>query len=118
MTHWLPYLLAAAGAAGILFGLVCYGELRRWARQCQRARIAIAHKRRVQLEAPLVEWLEWSNALGRDESARGRIIYRNGPVSVAILKPAPPKVERVSRRRLLAERLHLARRPRQEEAAA
>lgn len=88
----LELVLGAAGLVVVLalaFAGRCYLELHRWARQCQGARIAIAHKRRVQLDAPLVEWLEWANMLGADEASRGRIIYRNGAVSVAILKPRP-----------------------------
>lgn len=81
---------AVFGTCGVLFGLACYRELHKWARQCQNARIAVAHKRRVQLNAPLTEWLQWANALNRDESSTGRVIYRNGHVTVAILRPKSP----------------------------
>lgn len=73
------------GMIGLMFGLRCYLELWRWARQCQGAQIAIARKRKVQLSAPLVEWLLWCNNLeGRDES--GRVVYRNGDVTVAVIR--------------------------------
>lgn len=86
----LDIIVLVAGALGVAFGVRCYVELYRWARQCQGARIAIAMNRRVQLQAPLVEWLNWTNALEGDERSTGRVVYRNGKVTVAILKPADP----------------------------
>jgi hypothetical protein len=103
----LELALAGAAVLGLLFGLRCYLELRRWARICQRVRIAIAHKQRVQLDAPLTEWIAWANGLGRDEASRGRVLYRNGHVSVAILKPSRPVATLERRRR---PRLSLRRR--------
>ena len=77
------------GAVGILFGIRCYVELWRWAKQCQRAQIAVAYKQRVKLSAPLVEWLLWVNQL-RDADSNGRVVYRMGGTSVAIVKGATP----------------------------
>ena len=78
------------GLAGFLFGIRCYLELWRWARQCQHARIAIACKRKVQLQAPLIEWLMWVNQLDRDEMSTGRVVYKNKEVTVAITKAVIP----------------------------
>lgn len=78
------------GMTGFAFGIRCYIELWRWARQCQHARIAIAFKRKVQLQAPLVEWLAWCNQLDADKDSSGRPVYRNGGVTVAIVKAAIP----------------------------
>lgn len=77
-------LLVALVAAA--FAAKCYLELYRWARQCQNARIAVAYKRKVQLQAPLVEWLLWCNQLDQDKDSAGRVVYRNGAVTIAITK--------------------------------
>lgn len=71
--------------AGVAFGVRCYMELRTWARLCQRGRIGIAYRGRVQLNAPLTEWLGWMRLLKDDEKSTGRPIYKNGKVSVFIL---------------------------------
>jgi len=84
----LDIICLILGAAGLAFGLRCYVELYKWARQCQGARIAIARKGKVRLQAPLLEWLLWTNKLNDDEASSGRVIYRDGNTSVAILKPA------------------------------
>lgn len=83
----LTYLALAFGVAGVLFGLNCYRELWKWAKLCQRASISIAYNRRVQLTAPLVEWLTWAGQLDAEQKAKGRVVYRNGKVTVAILGP-------------------------------
>lgn len=75
------------GIIGLSFGLFCGARLRRWERQLAGARIAVAYKTRVKLEAPLVEWLTWANMLDKDQQSRGRVVYRMGGTSVAILKP-------------------------------
>lgn len=82
----MSYVFAAIGLLGFAFGARAYYELWRWAKQCQRARVAIAYNRRVQLDAPLTEWLEWSNAL-RSQKETGRMVYRNGKMSVSVLAP-------------------------------
>lgn len=83
----MTYAAFAVGAVGILFGINCYVHLWKWARLCQRANIAIAYNRKVQLNAPLIEWLTWCRQLEGDEKSNGRTVYRNGKVSVAILSP-------------------------------
>lgn len=88
------------GLAGVTFGARCYMELRRWARQCQHARIAIAYKQKVKLQAPLVEWLLWINQLDKDSDSTGRVVYRIGGTSVAITKAViPPGKLRAAMRR-------------------
>jgi len=86
------YVSAALGIIAILavlFAARCYLELWRWARQCQRAQIAIAYKNKVRLSAPLVEWLLWVNQLNQTES-HGRTVYQMGQTRVAILKGKTP----------------------------
>lgn len=85
MSSWPLLVGLGAGVLGVLFGLRCYVELRRWARLIQRGGIVIGYKNKAQLEAPLVELAEWITALGRDEAA-GRVIYSNRGVRVAILR--------------------------------
>lgn len=76
----------------ILFTASIYRELYKWSRQCQHAKIAVAYKRKVQIQAPLVEWLTWANQLEGDAASNGRVVYRNREVTVAILRPKlPPK---------------------------
>ena len=98
------YVAIACGVAGVIFGVRCYMELRKWARMCQRATIAIAQNRKVQMNAPLVDWVTWCHQLTKEEAARGRTVYRNGKVSVSILLPkanvsARTTVKRVRRSR-------------------
>jgi len=75
------------GIIGLAFALRCYVELYRWAKLLQGGRIAIARKGRVRLQAPLTEWALWVRNMGKDDD-NGRVIYRDGNTSVAILKPA------------------------------
>jgi hypothetical protein len=84
---WVLTGVGASGILGLLFGVRCYVELWRWARQCQHARILIAWKRRVVLDRPLVDYLTWANSLDRDKKANGQVIWRMGQASVAIAKP-------------------------------
>lgn len=65
-----------------------YVELRKWANVCKHGRIAIAYNRKVQLQAPLTEWYLWTRKLSDNEN--GRVVYRNGKVTVAIVKPVIP----------------------------
>lgn len=74
----------------LAFAARCYFELWKWARQCQYARIVIAYKRKVKLQAPLVEWLLWVNQLSKDKDSQGRVVYSMGSTSVAITKAAMP----------------------------
>lgn len=89
------------GVCGLGFGLRCYWELRKWAKQCKEARIVVAYNRRVKMNAPLIEWLQWCNMLDKDESTTGRVVYMNGKTSIAIVRPkknAPDyNIERAAR---------------------
>lgn len=89
------------GLLGVALAVRYYLELRKWARQCQNARIVISHKRRVRLNAPLTDWLVWANSLGRDETMTGRIIYTADKTQVAIIRPDKrkkgPRVDERSR---------------------
>jgi hypothetical protein len=82
------WVIAIIAALGWLVAIRVYVELKRWARQCQKARIAIFYKRKATLNAPIVEWLNWCNSLDKDEQTKGRVVYRGSHVSVAILKPS------------------------------
>lgn len=84
----LSIISLIVGVTGVAFGAKCYHELWKWARLCQRGRIVIAYNRRVQLNAPLTEWLEWTRMLKGDERSTGRVVYRANKMSVAILCPA------------------------------
>lgn len=80
------------GILGVAFGLKCYSELRKWARQCQYARIAISYKGKVKLHAPLTEWIAWVNMLDKDKDSHGRVVYRMNGTAVAITKrQIPPR---------------------------
>jgi hypothetical protein len=83
----LDIALTVVAVVSVVFGAVCYREARKWAKQCRNARIVVAHKRRVKLNAPLVDWLTWANSLDQDESSTGRIVYLNDKTSVAIVRP-------------------------------
>lgn len=76
-----------AGGAGLLYGLRQHRELRKWARMCNNARITIAVKRKVRLNAPITEWITWANQIDQDESTTGRVIFVHREVSIALLRP-------------------------------
>jgi hypothetical protein len=75
------------GALGILFGAFFALRLYRWEQQLAGARIAVAYKQKVRLQAPLIEWLGWANMLAKDEQSSGRVVYRQASTTVAIIKP-------------------------------
>lgn len=74
------------GVLGFTYGFTCYRKLWEWARQCQHARIVVANKNRVRLNAPILEWLLWANQLDADKDSNGRMIYSIGGTSVSIVK--------------------------------
>lgn len=82
------YVLAGACLACLLITARLYWELRKWSNICKNGRIAIAYKRKVQLQAPLTEWYLWTRKL--DAKENGRVVYRNGGVTVAIVRPVTP----------------------------
>lgn len=84
----ISVIIGAAGLAGIAFGVFCGVRLARWERQLAGARIAVAYKQKIRLQAPLIEWLKWCEMLDRDQQSTGRVVYRQANTSVAILKPS------------------------------
>lgn len=86
----INYIIGFIGLLGILFGLSCYRELRRWANLCNHSKIVIAYKKRVKTQQPLTEYIKWIQALNEEESHRGRVIYILGGTTVAIMKTITP----------------------------
>ena len=86
---YIAVALAITTVISTAFAVRFYMELWKWAKQCQRAQIAIAYKRKVKLSAPLVEWLLWCNQL-KDKDENGRVVFSLGGTSVAILKGKTP----------------------------
>lgn len=83
------YLTAASltiGVAGLIAAGLFYRELHKWARMCQLGRIGIAYNSRVQLHATLSEWVQWTRMLHDDEKSKGRVIYRNGKMTVFLTR--------------------------------
>lgn len=82
------------GVLGIAYGIRCYWELRKWAHLIKYARIVIAYKGKVKLNAPLQEWALWCKMAEQDKSSNGRVVYTLGGTRVAILRksfvPDPP----------------------------
>lgn len=76
------------GVVGVAYGIRCYYELWKWAKECQNARVAVAYNRRVQMQPTLVDLLIWARQVNKGE--RGRVIYKNQKVSVAIVRPVIP----------------------------
>lgn len=74
------------GLLGLAYGFTCYYKLWQFARQCQLARIVVAQKGRVRLNAPILEWLLWCNMLDRDKDANGRMLLNLNGMSVSIVK--------------------------------
>ena len=87
---WLAVGGGVVGLVGVAFGGRCYWELWKWARQCQGARITVAYKRKVKLDAPLLEWLLWVNMLDKDKDTHGRVVYTVGGTTIAIRKQVKP----------------------------
>lgn len=77
---WVVAVLAVA------YCIRVYYELWKWARICQRSRIAIAFKRKVKLQAPLTEYIEWIKMLDQDKDSGGRTIYSAGGTTVIITR--------------------------------
>lgn len=87
------------GVVGVSFGLACGYRLFQWERQLRGARIAIAYKGRVKMDAPLIDWFKWCNSLDRDKRTSGHTIYKMNATTVAILKRRPPvKAKTITRK--------------------
>lgn len=81
------------GVVGILFGVFgfayaarFYWELRKWAHLIKYARVVIAYKGKVKLNAPLQEWALWCREAEKDKTSNGRVIYQLGGTRVAVLR--------------------------------
>jgi hypothetical protein len=86
----LTITLIILAAVGWTLGLWAAYGLWRWERQLTGARMAVAYKgKRVQMQPTLYEMLQWALRLDRDKLNNGQVFYRNGNVTLAILKPAP-----------------------------
>lgn len=86
----VDWISVGFGVLGVAYGIRCYWELYKWARQCQNARIAISFKRKVRLQAPLVEWLLWANNVKKDKLATGQVVFSQANVSVAVVQADTP----------------------------
>lgn len=83
----LELVLAGVTLLALVLAANCYWLARRWSHDCAECRIIIARKGRVQLDAPLVEWLAWNRALPRRERDRGGIIFQANGIQVALARP-------------------------------
>jgi len=79
------------GVIGIGAAIWFYYHLWRWAREMQHARIAIAYKGKVKVDATLTEWLLWTRQADKDKYSNGRVVFQVQGVRVAILKMAHQK---------------------------
>lgn len=99
----LDWTLLVTTVTALAYSWYWYRELRKWARQCKGARIAIAYKRKAALQAPLLEWLLWCNQLDEDKDSNGRVVFQRQGVSVAIIK-RPPEQGPIKRYRINRQR--------------
>lgn len=84
VTTVIEIVAFVVGVGGVLFGINCYWHLRKWARDCQQATVAIAYKRKVVMSPTLVELLLWSRKV--PDSQNGQTFYKAPNVTVAIIK--------------------------------
>lgn len=82
----LEIICVAIGVLGITYGIRCYYELWKWSSICKNVRIAIAYKNKVKIDAPLLEWILWTNLLDKDKDSKGRVVYMQGATRVALVK--------------------------------
>lgn len=85
----LSIMSIIVGILGVMFGLECYRRLHEWARLCQNGRIFIAYKNRVQLDAPITDFVQWTRMLKDDQNkvSTGRVIYHAKDVKVGLFRP-------------------------------
>lgn len=76
-------LAFVAGFSLVLAGWFYY-QLRKWARDCQQATIAVAYKRKVVMSPTLVELMLWSRKV--PDKQNGQVFYKAANVTVAIIK--------------------------------
>lgn len=85
----LLFLFLVSGA----YNWRLWKELKTWAEWARYGRIALSYKGKVQLQAPLTEFVAWAHALKADEHSKGRVIWKQGPAACVIAKAAVPKTE-------------------------
>jgi hypothetical protein len=93
-------ILAAAGA-------YAWWTLYRWERLLRGARIAISYNTRPQMQPTLLDLLNWAKLLDKEKDVdvknrlvNGKTFYRNGKMSVSIVRPRAGKhgaVESITR---------------------
>lgn len=76
---------AVVGLAGVLFGIGCYLEARKWAKECRETHIAIAFKGKVKLSPSLEEVILW----GRAAKKGGTQFYGAGGTRAAVFRSSP-----------------------------
>lgn len=84
--NWFGVVGSLIGVLGFAWGVRFYWELRKWAHLIKYARIVIAYKGKVKLNAPLQEWALWCKMAETDKSSNGRVVYTLGGTRVAILR--------------------------------
>lgn len=82
-------LLIAAAVSGWLTAFWLFAHLLADKREYSQARIVVAYKRKVKVDAPLTEWLLWVRQANKDHSSTGRVVASYGGTSVAIVKRMP-----------------------------
>lgn len=85
----ITIVLDLLGIIGIVGGVICARQLRRWERQLQGARVVIAYKGKNKMTPRLLDFLRWANQLDSDKALNGQVIYKLGGTTLAIIKPAP-----------------------------
>ena len=98
-------MIYAVIALGVLCLVLAYTAwsyrryLRTWYRLANNSRILVSYNGRVQLQAPLSEWMKWSQMLDKDEMSSGRVVYRNAKFILrlagerGVRRVDPPRVE-------------------------
>ena len=101
--NWFGVAGGIIGVLGFAWGVRFYWELRKWAHLIKYARIVVAYKGKVKLNAPLEEWALWCKMAERDKSSNGRVVYQVGGTRVAILRksfvPVPLWKRLITRRK-------------------
>lgn len=105
------YLIIAAVAVlimcvSIVYTVLIYRELAKWAHLSNSTMIAIAHKNKVRMQHSITEWMKWAQMLDKDERYKGRVIYTMSGTSVLIKVPDTKKVShRLARYKRMVKRI-------------
>lgn len=73
------------GLVGFVYGVRCYYELWKWARECQYWRIGIEYKGKTKIDAPLREWMLWARQSAKEKNSGGRIVYHVGGTRIGLI---------------------------------